>query len=146
MRHVALHHQARNPERPVDAAPALPGQIEPDEQVARKEWSADVGQLARVTNRLKPPRQKNLVRLVFELVLRAQLAIGLSMDRIPARSILMRKAIFGNSCNTSRIRCHPPPKLSICPATGPSYGANFLQSRRDPSPTGPLTSASSQLV
>src|SRR5271165_4243443 len=118
--HLALHDEAGDAERSVDAAPALAGEIEADEEVARKERGGEIAQLAGVAHGLEPLRQKDLVGLIFQLVLRPQLAVWLGMDGIPALVLVAGNGmqsstfagfdVFGNTD-------HPPPER-LCPPNG----------------------------
>src|SRR5262249_39215505 len=83
--------QPGNAEGAVDAAPAMPRQIETNEQIAREERSVNIGQLAGVAHGLEPPRQKDFVRLVFQLAFGAQLAMRLGLHGVPASTILDRR-------------------------------------------------------
>src|SRR6266436_6343058 len=56
MRLIAPRQQPRYPKGAVDAAPLMAGEIEDDEQIARKKWRLDRARFARVANGLMPFR------------------------------------------------------------------------------------------
>src|SRR5271167_4812281 len=83
MRLIASHDQARYADRAADAAPLLAGEIEDNEQIARKERSLDRAQSPCVPHSLVPLRQKRPDPLVLEMRLSAQLAHRQGMHDIP---------------------------------------------------------------
>jgi hypothetical protein len=113
MRHFPLHDQAGHTEGSVDAAPAIPRQIESNEQVTREERSGDIGQLAGVAYRLEPLRQKDFERLVLQLAFRTQLAMRLRVDGIPASGAILDRNSMRRSprvrSNTFRNKTDPLP-------------------------------------
>src|SRR6516165_3915063 len=78
-------------------------QIKTNEQIAREEGSGNIGQLASVAHRLEPPRQKDFVCLVFQLAFRAQLAMRLGLDGVPASAILDPSGMRSSTCVRSNI-------------------------------------------
>jgi hypothetical protein len=105
------------------------GQIKPNEQVARKKRSGAIDELSRVADGLQPYGQKDFKRLIFQLVLSAELAIRLGVDRIPAGTIMdddrMRRSAFDVGVNVFGVNVfgvnvfegslHPRPEVRLIP-------------------------------
>ena len=75
MRRFSLHHKLAHANRAIDAAPAVDGQIEFDEKVAREERCLDGGELAGMADRLQPLRQEHAKTLLGELSLSLEFAM-----------------------------------------------------------------------
>src|SRR5437588_1986738 len=91
MRQLPLHQQVRDPDRAADAAPAMVRKIEHDEQIAREKRRQDIGQLARMPDRLLPPRQEGAISLVFDLNLGARLAAWPRVGHVPSLAAVERR-------------------------------------------------------
>ncbi len=84
LRHLAAHHQSRDAEGAVDAAPLVAVEIERNEQIAREKRRLDGAQLARVPHRLVALWHEGAEILVVEIALRAPFGKGQGVHRIPA--------------------------------------------------------------
>jgi len=82
--HFTLHDEARDADGSVNASPTMPFEVEPHEEVAWEKWCRDIRQLTSMTHRLEALREEDLVILIFQVLLRAQFMMWLSVDCIPA--------------------------------------------------------------
>src|SRR5579884_1454648 len=81
---TSAHHQSRDAEGAVDAAPLVAVEIERNEQIAREKRRLDGAQLARVPHRLVALWHEGAEILVVEIALRAPFGKGQGVHRIPA--------------------------------------------------------------